>query len=108
MLPCFRGPYVAAIVIATFGLTIHAQTDPKAQSDRAAARIRALQAESDRLAAQARTVFGDLRKLELEREIKQAAVVKAERELAVSASRETKPPSTWRRWRRRAWRKRPA
>ena len=83
MLPCFRGPYVAAIVIATFGLTTHAQTDPKAQSDRAAARIRALQAESDRLAAQARTVFGDLRKLELEREIKQAAVVKAERELAV-------------------------
>ncbi len=89
MLPCFRGPYVAAIVIATFGLTIHAQTDPKAQSDRAAARIRALQAESDRLAAQARTVFGDLRKLELEREIKQAAVVTAERDLArVSVARD--------------------
>ena len=89
MLPCFRGSYVAAIVIAAFALTIHAQTDHKAQSDRAAARIRALQAESDRLAAQARTVFGDLRKLELEREIKQAAVVKAERELArVSIARD--------------------
>ena len=77
-------------MIATFGLTIQGQTDPKAQSDRAAARIRALQQESDRLAAQARTVFGDLRKLELEREIKQAAVVKAESELArVSAARDS-------------------
>jgi septal ring factor EnvC (AmiA/AmiB activator) len=80
---------VAAIVIATFGLTMQAQTDPKAQSDRASARIRALQQESDRLAAQARTVFGELRKLELEREIKQAEVVKAERELArVSIARD--------------------
>jgi septal ring factor EnvC (AmiA/AmiB activator) len=70
------------VVIALAGLSIAAQTDPKAQSERVTARIRALQAESDRLAAQARTVFGDLRKLELEREIKQAAVVKAESELA--------------------------
>lgn len=70
---------LSAVVL---GALLHAQSDPKAQSDRAAARIKALQAESDRLAAQARTVFGDLRKLELEREIKQAEVVKAETELA--------------------------
>jgi len=61
---------------------VFGQSDPKAQSDRAAARIKALQAESDRLAAQARTVFGDLRRLEIEREIKQAEVVKVETELA--------------------------
>jgi len=86
---CCRGLFVAAILIATFGVTIRGQQDPKAQSARAAARIRALQQESDRLAAQARTVFGDLRKLELEREIKQAAVVTAERELArVSVARD--------------------
>jgi septal ring factor EnvC (AmiA/AmiB activator) len=60
----------------------HAQADPKTQADRAAARIGALQAESDRLATQARSVFGDLRRLELERQIKQAEVVKAETELA--------------------------
>lgn len=43
-----------------------------------AARIRALQLEADRLAAQARTVFGDLRKLELEREIAQQELVRAD------------------------------
>lgn len=81
MFPCLRGPFVAALTLC-FGLTIYGQSDPKAQSDRAAARIKALQAESDRLAAQARTVFGDLRRLEIEREIKQAEVVKTETELA--------------------------
>jgi septal ring factor EnvC (AmiA/AmiB activator) len=67
----------------------HAQSDPKSQSERAAARIRALQAESDRLAAQARTVFGDLRRLELDREIKQQEVETTDLELArVTASRD--------------------
>lgn len=80
--PRRRALYVAVLFAACVGLTIHGQADPKAQSDRAAARIRALQAESDRLAAQARTVFGDLRRLELEREIKQAEAVKTEAELA--------------------------
>lgn len=72
------------------GLVLAAeQSDPRTQSDRAAARIKSLQAESDRLAAQARTVFGDLRRLELEREIKQQEVVKTEAELArVSIARD--------------------
>ena len=78
---CLRGAFVAACLVAISVLSAHGQSDPKAQSDRAAARIRALQAESDRLAAQARTVFGDLRRLELDREIKQAEVVKIEAEL---------------------------
>jgi septal ring factor EnvC (AmiA/AmiB activator) len=73
------------VLVATIG----AQSDPKSQSDRAAARIRALQAESDQLAARARTVFGDLRRLELDREIKQQEVLKTDLELArVTAERD--------------------
>jgi septal ring factor EnvC (AmiA/AmiB activator) len=54
-----------------------------------AARIKSLQAESDRLAAQARTVFGELRRLELDREIKQQEVVKTDLELTrVTADRD--------------------
>ena len=52
------------------------------QAARAERRIRALQAEADRLAAQSRTVFGELRKLELDRAIKHEELLKAERELA--------------------------
>jgi len=71
------------------GLSIHAQSDPKSQSDRITARIKALQAESDKLAAQARTVFGELRRLEIDREIKQAELVKTDTELArVTADRD--------------------
>jgi septal ring factor EnvC (AmiA/AmiB activator) len=51
------------------------------QSERAERRIRALQAEADRLAARARTVFGDLRRLELDRTIKQEELQIAERAL---------------------------
>ena len=70
-------------------VSLHAQSDPRAQAARAAARIKSLQEESDRLAAQARTVFGDLRRLELEREIKQEEVAKADVELArVTAERD--------------------
>lgn len=68
--------------VLSSAIATHAQGDAKSQSDRAAARIKALQAESDRLAAQARTVFGDLRKLEIDREIRQQEVVKTELELA--------------------------
>ncbi len=47
-----------------------------------------MQAESDRIATQARTVFGDLRKLEIDREIKQQEVTKTELALAqVTADR---------------------
>jgi len=66
-----------------------AQSDPKSQAERVAARIKSLQAESDQLAAQARTVFGDLRRLELDREIKQQEVEKTDLELTrVTADRD--------------------
>lgn len=64
--------------------TIDAQgpADPnKELADRAERRIRALQAESDRLAAQSRTVFGELRKLEIDRALKQEELSKIDREL---------------------------
>jgi septal ring factor EnvC (AmiA/AmiB activator) len=51
------------------------------QAERAQRRIRALQAEADRLAVQSRTVFGDLRRLALERVIKQEELQNAERAL---------------------------
>lgn len=53
-----------------------AQTADRARTEalasRAAARMQALQREADQLAAQERTVLGDLRKLEIERELKTA------------------------------------
>ena len=75
MNPTRRVTGVAALVVLCIGLA-HAQ-DSRAQADRAAARIKALQAEADRLAAQARTVFGDLRRLEVQRELKQEELGKA-------------------------------
>ena len=59
------------------------------QAQRAERRIRALQAEADKLAAQSRTVFGELRKLEIDRAIKQEELLTAERELVrVTAARD--------------------
>ncbi len=73
----------AVVVLATATAAAQSPADTaKAVATRAAARIRALQAEADRLASQARTVFGDLRKLELEREISQQQVASTEAELA--------------------------
>jgi septal ring factor EnvC (AmiA/AmiB activator) len=76
-------------LLLVLGVSIYAQGDPQSQSDRAAARIRALQAESDKLAAQARTVFGELRRLEIDREIKGAELAKTQTALArVTADRD--------------------
>ena len=76
----------ATVLVGTVSaMDAHAQTpaDPnKEQAERAARRIRALQAEADRLASQSRTVFGELRKLEIDRAIKQEQLRKAERELS--------------------------
>ena len=56
---------------------------------RAAERIRTLQREADQLAAQARTIFNDLRKLELERAIAQQRVAEADAALrAVTSERD--------------------
>lgn len=78
-----------AALLTLFVAAPLAQSDLKSQADRVAARIKSLQAESDRLAAQARTVFGQLRKLELDQEIKQQEVARTDLELArVTADRD--------------------
>ncbi len=78
-----RAVAIGALLFATGSLAAQTPADKaKAATTRAGERIRALQAEADRLASQARTVFGDLRKLELEREISQQEVARTEAELA--------------------------
>ncbi len=71
------------LVPGAIGVLAQTPSDPnRDQAERAERRIRALQAEADRLAAQSRTVFGELRKLEIDRDLKHEALRKAERELA--------------------------
>lgn len=78
-----RAVAISALLFATGSLAAQSPADTaKAATTRAGERIRTLQAEADRLASQARTVFGDLRKLELEREISQQEVARTEAELA--------------------------
>ena len=63
-------------VFAVFALIVVAAQQPaerartEALARRATERLQALQRESDRLASQESTLLGDLRKLEIEREIK--------------------------------------
>jgi septal ring factor EnvC (AmiA/AmiB activator) len=64
------------------GAWAQSPSDPSRElAARAAERIRALQREAYQLAAQARTVFNDLRKLELERAIAQQRVTEADAQL---------------------------
>jgi len=85
----FRGTHVAALVLAC-GVAVAAQEPlgdgPRALADRASTRILALQEEAGRLAAEARTVFNDLRRLDLERQIQVEVVREVEAELATSTA----------------------
>jgi murein hydrolase activator len=93
---------LTAIVIAIFSVAfsapIGAQQNDRARTEalaaRASARMRALQREADDLAQQERTLLGDLRKLEVERQIKIEALRQLDaqgaqltRELAAANSR---------------------
>jgi septal ring factor EnvC (AmiA/AmiB activator) len=68
---------IAAAVVA-IAVTAGAQDAARAQSDRVADRIRALQREADALATQEKTLLVELRKLEVERRIKAEEVAGAE------------------------------
>ncbi len=57
-------------------------SEAEALATRAAGRIRALQREADGLAARARTLLGDLRRLEIERDLRTAQYDEGARELA--------------------------
>src|SRR5919112_5328451 len=65
--------------------TLIAQTDPQTEAlaKRAAERLSALQRESESLAKQERTLLADLRKLEIEREIRVEELGKIQRDAAV-------------------------
>lgn len=77
----------AFVVIASLSVLAQAQTPTTDQSavdaaaKRAADRIRALQRESDSLASQERTLLVDLRKLEVDRQLKSEELGAAERDL---------------------------
>jgi septal ring factor EnvC (AmiA/AmiB activator) len=78
---------VAVLVAASLSVLAQApapatdQSAVDAASKRAADRIRALQRESDSLASQERTLLVDLRKLEVDRELKSEELASAERDL---------------------------
>jgi septal ring factor EnvC (AmiA/AmiB activator) len=70
------------LCVGGLSVALWAQSDLTSRSERATARIKALQAEADRLAVQAQSVFGDLRKLEVERQLKQQELIGAQDDLA--------------------------
>jgi septal ring factor EnvC (AmiA/AmiB activator) len=99
-----RGRVRAAQAICVLGLlavaTVGAQTPDRTATDalarRVNERIRALQGEADRLSAQARTLLGDLRQLEIQRDIaiervkeSDAAVAQAQGSLQQTTNRLT-------------------
>lgn len=81
---------VAAAAL-TAALAAQAPPAPDVPAQRITDRIRALQREADRLAGEARTLVGDLRKLEIERDLKaeQAKQAAAEAAGAQDSLRET-------------------
>ena len=83
-LACIRRAYICVLIAATVSLS--AQSPDRqaidAQSKRAAERLAALQKEAETLAGQERTLLGELRKLEVEREIKLEQLTSIEREAA--------------------------
>ena len=84
-----RSVAVASCVVFCTVISTGAQTPDEARrlAKEAEQRIRELQTEAERLAAQTGTILSELRKLEIEREIKAQAVRKADAELAdVTAS----------------------
>jgi septal ring factor EnvC (AmiA/AmiB activator) len=79
---------MAIVLAAALASAQEPAASPDAPSRRIADRIRALQRESERLAGEARTLVGDLRTLEIERDLKneqakQAAAQTAEAEQAL-------------------------
>lgn len=72
---------IAAIAAATLSLGAQAPAPASPASQRIAERISALQREADALASQEQTLIGELRKLELDRQIKIAELARIEEDL---------------------------
>jgi len=77
-------PFQPFLPLSPFQLSVAAQDRQAAESmaRRVNERVRALQAEADRLASQARTLLGDLRQLEIQRDIAAERVKAAETSVA--------------------------
>ena len=71
---------VVIVAVATASVQPADRAQTEALARRAAERLEALQHEADALATQERTLLGDLRRLELEREMKLEALKRAEQE----------------------------
>ena len=76
----------ALFTIATTSAQAPNRAAVEAQAKRAAERIRVLQREADSLAATARTLLADLRKLELDRQIRAEEVAKAQADLELATA----------------------
>ena len=83
--PGLKGP-ACIVLIAIASATLTAQAPDRAQADalarRAAERLTALQKEAESLAGQEKTLLGELRKLEVDREIKVEKLASLERDAA--------------------------
>lgn len=85
-----RPAFVVLFFVALGAALLAQQADrasTEALSQRAADRLRALHDEADRLAGEARTVLGDLRRLEVERQIRSEELGNAQRDLASVSAR---------------------
>jgi murein hydrolase activator len=82
------GLLAAAIALAGTVLLAQSADRDRAEtlSQRAADRLQALHAEADRLAAEERTLLGDLRRLEIERDIKATELTNARADVIAAAS----------------------
>jgi septal ring factor EnvC (AmiA/AmiB activator) len=77
---------LAVSTIATASAQAPNRATIEAQSKRAAERIRVLQREADSLAATSRTLLAELRKLELDRQIRAQEVAKAQADLELASA----------------------
>jgi len=75
------GFFAIFALFAFFAVLAFAQ-QPESPARRATDRLQSLQREADRLAAEERTLLGDVRKLEIERELKAAQVTQIDAEMA--------------------------
>lgn len=77
---------ISCVIVLALGAGLAGQTADRgrteAEARRVTDRIRALQSEADRLAGQARTLLGDLRKLEIDRELQVERVRQAQAAIA--------------------------
>ena len=83
-------PVVGAVVLLSCGALLAAQSADRAALDalarRAGERLQALQREADALATRERTLLGDLRQLEIDREMKTAQLAQVDADVARTAA----------------------